>query len=72
MCKKKVERSNTYESRVAVVMPACVEPKMRKVTNILLGMSAFPYNKAGAAYGTGYCDAQCPQVKTTKDNIYKI
>ncbi|KAH9149644.1 hypothetical protein AeRB84_007356, partial [Aphanomyces euteiches] len=24
------------------------------------GMSKFPTNKAGAAYGTGYCDAQCP------------
>lgn len=25
------------------------------------GMSRFPTNKAGAKYGTGYCDAQCPQ-----------
>jgi len=25
------------------------------------GMSAHPSNKAGAKYGTGYCDAQCPQ-----------
>lgn len=24
------------------------------------GMSKFPTNKAGAKYGTGYCDAQCP------------
>ncbi|KAH9818808.1 family 7 glycoside hydrolase [Melampsora americana] len=24
------------------------------------GMKAFPNNKAGAKYGTGYCDAQCP------------
>ncbi|KAJ7095910.1 cellulase [Mycena belliarum] len=24
------------------------------------GMSKFPSNKAGARYGTGYCDAQCP------------
>jgi len=24
------------------------------------GMSAYPNNKAGAKYGTGYCDAQCP------------
>ncbi|CAK4617514.1 unnamed protein product [Aphanomyces euteiches] len=24
------------------------------------GMSRFPINLAGAAYGTGYCDAQCP------------
>jgi len=24
------------------------------------GLSKFPLNKAGAAYGTGYCDAQCP------------
>lgn len=25
------------------------------------GVSKYPTNKAGAAYGTGYCDAQCPQ-----------
>ena len=25
------------------------------------GMKRFPSNKAGAAFGTGYCDAQCPQ-----------
>ncbi|EGZ25461.1 putative glycosyl hydrolase family 7 protein [Phytophthora sojae] len=25
------------------------------------GMKRFPSNKAGAKYGTGYCDAQCPQ-----------
>jgi cellulose 1,4-beta-cellobiosidase len=25
------------------------------------GMSRFPTNKAGAKYGTGYCDSQCPQ-----------
>ena len=24
------------------------------------GMAKYPGNKAGAAYGTGYCDAQCP------------
>jgi len=24
------------------------------------GMSKYPSNRAGAAYGTGYCDAQCP------------
>ncbi|KAJ7263907.1 exoglucanase-type cellulase [Mycena rebaudengoi] len=24
------------------------------------GMAAFPTNKAGAKYGTGYCDSQCP------------
>jgi len=24
------------------------------------GLSKFPLNKAGAKYGTGYCDAQCP------------
>jgi len=24
------------------------------------GMSKYPSNKAGAKYGTGYCDAQCP------------
>jgi cellulose 1,4-beta-cellobiosidase len=24
------------------------------------GMAKYPNNKAGAAYGTGYCDAQCP------------
>jgi len=25
------------------------------------GVSAFPTNKAGAEYGTGYCDSQCPR-----------
>jgi len=25
------------------------------------GMSRYPGNKAGAKYGTGYCDAQCPR-----------
>ena len=25
------------------------------------GMSKYPTNKAGAKYGTGYCDASCPQ-----------
>lgn len=25
------------------------------------GMAKFPNNKAGAKYGTGYCDAQCPR-----------
>ena len=25
------------------------------------GTSRFPGNKAGAKYGTGYCDTQCPQ-----------
>lgn len=25
------------------------------------GMARFPTNKAGAKYGTGYCDAQCPK-----------
>jgi len=25
------------------------------------GMSKFPGNKAGAKYGTGYCDSQCPR-----------
>jgi cellulose 1,4-beta-cellobiosidase len=25
------------------------------------GLSEFSSNKAGAAYGTGYCDAQCPR-----------
>jgi cellulose 1,4-beta-cellobiosidase len=24
------------------------------------GMARFPTNKAGAKYGTGYCDSQCP------------
>lgn len=24
------------------------------------GVSKYPTNKAGAKYGTGYCDAQCP------------
>lgn len=25
------------------------------------GMSRFPSNKAGAKFGTGYCDSQCPE-----------
>lgn len=25
------------------------------------GLSKYPNNKAGAAYGTGYCDSQCPR-----------
>jgi len=25
------------------------------------GLSKYPTNLAGAQYGTGYCDAQCPQ-----------
>ena len=25
------------------------------------GVAKFPANKAGANYGTGYCDSQCPQ-----------
>jgi len=25
------------------------------------GMSKYPANKAGAKYGTGYCDSQCPR-----------
>lgn len=25
------------------------------------GLAKYPGNKAGAAYGTGYCDSQCPQ-----------
>jgi cellulose 1,4-beta-cellobiosidase len=25
------------------------------------GVSKYPSNKAGAKYGTGYCDAQCPR-----------
>ena len=25
------------------------------------GMARFPTNKAGAKYGTGYCDSQCPK-----------
>lgn len=25
------------------------------------GQAKFPTNKAGAKYGTGYCDSQCPQ-----------
>lgn len=24
-------------------------------------MSKYPTNKAGAKYGTGYCDSQCPR-----------
>ncbi|KAG4033893.1 hypothetical protein MFRU_004g03890 [Monilinia fructicola] len=37
------------------------------------GMSKYPTNKAGAKYGTGYCDAQCPQdmkfVNGTANNV---
>lgn len=25
------------------------------------GMAKYPTNKAGAKYGTGYCDSQCPR-----------
>jgi cellulose 1,4-beta-cellobiosidase len=25
------------------------------------GMAQYPTNKAGAAYGVGYCDSQCPR-----------
>ncbi|KAG6804717.1 Exoglucanase 1, partial [Tricholoma furcatifolium] len=25
------------------------------------GMAKYPTNKAGAQYGTGYCDSQCPR-----------
>lgn len=25
------------------------------------GLSKYPTNKAGAQYGTGYCDSQCPR-----------
>lgn len=25
------------------------------------GLAAYPTNKAGAKYGTGYCDSQCPR-----------
>jgi len=25
------------------------------------GLKKYPTNKAGAKYGTGYCDAQCPR-----------
>jgi len=28
------------------------------------GLSEFSSNKAGSAYGTGYCDSQCPQYVT--------
>jgi hypothetical protein len=27
------------------------------------GLSKYPNNKAGAKYGTGYCDAQCPKMQ---------
>lgn len=37
------------------------------------GMSRFPTNKAGAKYGTGYCDAQCPQdVKFINGEVSKF
>jgi cellulose 1,4-beta-cellobiosidase len=42
------------------------------------GMSKYPTNKAGAKYGTGYCDSQCPrdlkfingQVRASQDETF--
>lgn len=35
------------------------------------GMSKYPTNLAGAKYGTGYCDAQCPQdLKFINGEVY--
>jgi len=42
------------------------------------GMSKYPTNKAGAKYGTGYCDSQCPrdlkfingQVRASRDATF--
>lgn len=42
------------------------------------GLSEYTNNKAGAKYGTGYCDSQCPQdikfidgeVRTTSDPTF--
>jgi len=36
------------------------------------GLSQFPYNKAGAQYGTGYCDAQCPQDLKWIDGVANV
>ena len=34
------------------------------------GVGRFPTNKAGAKYGTGYCDSQCPQdIKFISGNV---
>lgn len=35
------------------------------------GLSTYSGNKAGAAYGVGYCDAQCPQdLKFINGQVY--
>jgi cellulose 1,4-beta-cellobiosidase len=31
------------------------------VSNLPCGLKKYSTNKAGAKYGTGYCDAQCPR-----------
>ncbi|KAE9398141.1 cellulase CEL7A [Gymnopus androsaceus JB14] len=36
------------------------------------GVARFPTNKAGAQYGTGYCDAQCPQDIKFIDGVANI
>ncbi|KAF8237572.1 cellulase [Tricholoma matsutake] len=36
------------------------------------GMAGFPSNKAGAKYGTGYCDAQCPTSMNFIDGVANL
>lgn len=37
------------------------------------GTSKYPNNKAGAKYGTGYCDSQCPQdLKFINGQVYTL
>jgi cellulose 1,4-beta-cellobiosidase len=37
------------------------------------GLSKYPNNKAGAKYGTGYCDAQCPKdIKFINGEVCKV
>jgi cellulose 1,4-beta-cellobiosidase len=36
------------------------------------GMSKFPTNKAGAKYGTGYCDSQCPRDIKFIDGVVRL
>lgn len=34
------------------------------------GQARFPANNAGAKFGTGYCDAQCPMISTSSTAQY--
>jgi cellulose 1,4-beta-cellobiosidase len=36
------------------------------------GISRFPTNKAGAKYGTGYCDSQCPRDIKFIDGVVRL